>query len=87
MNSDQKKLLTRYLWFLAALVVIVTGATAYSTYVSDREVMGDIFDKVASEIHAKNSWAATRTTGIISGGLFVAGSLVFANAWLRSNKR
>ena len=83
MTTTNRKLLTRYIWFLAALVTLSAGAAAYSTFISEKTAKGDIFDRVAHENMVKNSWAFTQALHVACGGAFVAGTLILTAAWLR----
>jgi len=82
-TTTKKRLLTRYVWFLVALVILSVGAAAYSTFISERAVRGDIFDEISHESLAQDSWAFTQALHIACGGAFVVGTLVLTAAWFR----
>jgi hypothetical protein len=86
MTGYRKKYLKRFLGFSSILVLVFTVAVAYSIFVSERVHYGDVWDQATADLHSQNSWAVTKTIGVVCGGLFIAGGLVFMVAWFGDKK-
>lgn len=77
MNEKQKKILKLFIFFGSTMILSISGIIAFVLYQKQLANNGDVWDKVAAEIHT--SWVSPVMAILI--GIIVAASLLFIGYW------